>query len=155
MPRGPLALEGHMAGDTLVSERDVNRVERAVRDGKKVSQVFPRLGSVGATSTGEGPAVKVHFTKRGGAPVTFIPADDPREAAAIRKIDLERKYHLSKKALAEQLELTAPRATALRRYLRIDEDEDCVHVFQFASQRHYRYSDNALRKMNQATEEGR
>jgi hypothetical protein len=61
---------------------------------------------------------------------------------------------LSKKALAKRLELTAPRPTALRRYLRIDEDGDCVHVFQFASQRHYRYSDNALQKMNQAIQEG-
>lgn len=154
MLRGLLALEGHVAEDTLVSERDVNRVEKGIREGKKVSQVFPRLATVGARFTGDGPTVKVHFTKREGAPVMFISADDPREAAAIRQVDLERKYHLSKRALAERAGLTPPRATALRRHLRIDEDDDCVHVFQFDSQRHYRYSDNALRRMQAALQDG-
>jgi hypothetical protein len=154
MARGLLALEGHVAEDARVSERDVNRVERAIRDGKKVSQVFPRLATIGATYSGEGPMIEVRFTKREGAPVSFISADDPREAAAIRQVDLERKYYLSKTALAERVGLTPPRATALRRHLGIDEDEDCVHVFQFDSQRHYRYSDNALRKMKEALGDG-
>jgi len=62
----------------------------------------------------------VHFVKRGGAPVTYIAADDSREAAAVREVDQQRKYYLSK----------------------VD------------SQTHYRYSDNALRRMKQALDEG-
>jgi hypothetical protein len=102
---------------------------------------------VGATATGEGVTVKVHFTKRDGAPVHFIPADDPRETAAVREIDLQNKYYLSRRDLSERLGLTQPRTTALRRYLGIDEDDSCHHVFQFDSQTHHRYSDNALREM--------
>jgi hypothetical protein len=137
-----------------VSEKDVNRVERAVREGKELKHVFPRLTSVAAAFEGEGPAVRVSFVKRGGAPVTYISADDPREAAAVREVDRQRKYHLSKKELAERLGLTMPRATALRRHLGIDDDDDSVHVFQFDSQTHYRYSDNAQRKMRAALDEG-
>jgi hypothetical protein len=154
MLRGLLALEGHVSEDVIVSEKDVNRVEKAIREGKELRQVFPRLTHIGATFDGDGPTVKVHFVKRGGAPVTYIAADDPREAGAVREVDLQRKYYLSKRDLADRVELTMPRSTALRRHLGIDDDEDCVHVFQFDSQTHYRYSDNALRRMKQALDDG-
>lgn len=154
MLRGLLALEGHVSEDIAVSEKDVNRVEKAIREGKELRQVFPRLTSVSATFDGEGPTVKVRFVKRGGALVTYIAADDPREAAAVREVDLQRKYYLSKRELADRLGLTGPRSTALRRHLGIDDDEDSVHIFQFDSQAHWRYSDNALRKMKQALEDG-
>jgi hypothetical protein len=84
-------MEGHASEEALVSERDVNRVERGVRDGKQLEQVFPRLGAVGTTFSYDGPILKVHFTKGQGAPVQYIPADDPREAAAVREVDLQRK----------------------------------------------------------------
>ena len=42
------------------------------------------------------------------------------------------------------------RAPALREHLGIDNDPDCIHVFEFGSQRHPRYSDNALTRMRDA-----
>jgi hypothetical protein len=42
----------------------------------------------------------------------------------------------------------------LRRHLGVDDDEDCVHAFQFDSQTRYRYSDNALKRMKRALDEG-
>jgi hypothetical protein len=148
--RGLLAMEGHVSEEARVSERDVDRVELGVRDGKPIDQVFPRLRDVQATFEGEGPTVKVRFTKREGAPVHFVPADDPSDSAAVREIDLQRKYHLPPFELADRLGLSRPRATALRRHLGIDEDEACRHVFTFGSQKHPRYSDNALRRMQEA-----
>jgi hypothetical protein len=148
--RGLLAMEGHVSDEAQVSEKDVNRVERGVRDGKPLEQVFPRLTAVAAKFTGDGPTVKVHFTKRQGAPVHFVPADDPRESAAVREVDLQRKYHLSARDLAERLELTQPRATALRRHLGIDEDPDCRHDFTFGKLQVTQYSDNALTRMRDA-----
>lgn len=152
--RGLLAMEGHVSDDAQVSDRDVNRVIRGIQAGKKLDQVFPRLRTLGTTFDGEGPTVKVHFTKRGGAPVHFIAADDPREAAAVREVDLQKKYYMSPFELADRLGLTRPRATALRRHLGIDNDQDCLHVFSFRSQKHACYSDNAFRKMREALDEG-
>jgi len=148
--RGLLALEGHVSEETEVSERDVDRVVRGVRAGQGIDKVFPRLGSLGTAIEGDGPTVKVHFTKRAGAPVQFVPADDPRAAAAVREVDLQRKYHMPPAKLADELSLTLPRSTALRRQLGLDDDEDCLHVFSFGSQQHRRYSDNALRRMREA-----
>jgi hypothetical protein len=145
-----LAMEAHVAEDVLVTEKDVNRVERAIKAGKPRSEVFPRLVSFGATVEGTGVTVTVRFSKKEGAPVKFVPADDPRETAAVREVDLQRKYHLSARELSERVGLTQPRALALRRHLGIDDDEDAVHVFVFDSQRIPRYSDNALRMMREA-----
>ena len=152
--RGLLALEGHAAEDVRVSERDVNRIVKGVRDGKVVEDVFPRLRSVTTNTTGSGVNVTVRFVKKGGAPVTFVSADDPARAAAVREVDLQRKYHRSANELADAVGLSRNKATALRRYLGIDEDKNCRHVFEFGSQKIVRYSDNAYRRMKEALDEG-
>jgi hypothetical protein len=84
--------------------------------------------------------------------VHSVPADDPHEAAAVREVDLQRKYHMPPFTLADKLGLIRPRATALRRHLGIDDDGDCLHTFTLGSQKHPRYSDNALRRMKEALE---
>ncbi len=107
--RGLLALEGHVSEEAQVSERDVNRVERGIREGKDIASVFPRLGQVGTQFSQDGPTLKVHFTRGEGAPVEYVAADDPRQAAAVREVDLQRKYYISKPDLARRLELRRPR----------------------------------------------
>lgn len=143
-----LAMESHVVDDVAVTERDIDRVERAIRRGEELAKVFPRLLTVETlATTGHGFDVKVHFTKKEGAPVRFISGDDPTEAAAVREVDLQKKYHLSAKELATKVKLTPPKAKAVRDHLKIDSDPDCVHVFEFGTQRHPRYSDNAFAKM--------
>jgi len=151
--RALLAMEAHVAEEVLVTERDVNRVERAIKAAKPRGEVFPRLGTIAATVEGTGVAVMVRIAKKGGAPVQFVPADDPRDVAAVRDVDLQRKYHFSASDLAKHVGLTGPRSTALRRYLGIDENEDDVHSFTFGPLKIPQYSDNALRKMRAALEE--
>jgi hypothetical protein len=152
--RGLLALEGHAAEGVRVSERDVNRIVKGVRAGKGVEDVFPRLRSVTTTTTGSGVNIRVRFVKKGGAPVTYVAADDPAHAAAVREVDLQRKYHRSANELADAVGLTRNKATALRRYLGIDDDKNCRHVFEFGSQKIVRYSDNAYRRMKEALDGG-
>jgi len=48
-------------------------------------------------------------------------------------------------ALAEKLGLSASKTKAVRDFLRIDEDPANAMVFEFGSQKHPRYSYNALR----------
>jgi hypothetical protein len=150
--RALLAMEGHLAEDVLVTEKDVNRIERAIKSDKKIATVFPRLRGVNTSYTGAGITLTVHFTKREGAPVHFVPADDPRETAAVREVDLQRKYRYPARELAERLGLTPPRAIALRRYLKLDEDEDSHHIFVFGSQRISGFSDRALDRLREAKE---
>ena len=129
--RSMLAMEGHAAEDVRVSERDVNRVQKAIKEGRSLAEVFPRLTAVAADIKTDGPSVTVHFTKKKGAPVHFIPADDPTASAAVREVDLQRKFHWTATELAQKLGLTNPKATALRRHLGIDDQPESVHEFHF------------------------
>lgn len=147
--RSLLALEAH-AAEVIVSKQDVDRVERAIKAGKSRAEVFPRLDDLATDVAGDGISVDVRFVKKGGLPVRYVAADDPTAAAAVREVDLQRKYHASPAELASRLGLSGPRCVALRRHLGIDDDENCVHTFKFGSQVHRRYSDNALRQMKAA-----
>lgn len=144
-----LAMEAHVAPEARVSANDVNRVERGIREGRPRGEVFPRLDEIATSIDGDGLTITVHFTKSQGAPVRFE-ADGLEAAAAVREVDLQRKYHRSARQLAGALGLTPPRAIALRRHLGIDSDPTCFHDFVFGKSRHRGYSDNAYKKMKAA-----
>lgn len=146
-----LAMEAHVSEDVAVSKRDLDRIEEAVKVGTPVEQVFPRLMTLATNVEGEGPSFRVRFTKSADAPaVRYISGDDPEGAAAIREVDLHKKYHLSRSALADKLGLSANKAKAVRDFLRIDEEPANVMVFEFGSQKHPRYSDNAYRVLRES-----
>jgi hypothetical protein len=147
-----LAMEAHLAEGVLVSKKDVDRVKNAIKAGKDRSEVFPRLDGLGTQVDGEGITVVVRFTKKMGAPVTFVPPDDP-SAAGVRQVDLQRTFHLTARALAKRLGLSEPRAFALRRALNIDDDPKCRHDFTFGKSTYPSYSDKALNSMKTALTE--
>jgi hypothetical protein len=145
-----LAMEAHSAEKVDVSERDIDRVERAIRAGSVWQDTFPRLVSLIATVEGEGPQILVRFTKNeGAAPIRFVDGDDPANAAAIREIDLQNKYRYSPTELAEKLKITTAKSKLLRDHLGIDQDNSCCNVFVFGKQRHPRFSDRALQRMRE------
>lgn len=152
--RSLLAMEAHLAEGVVVSKRDVDRIEKAIKKGGKRRRVFPRLTDLGTEVAGEGIAVTVRFSKTGGLPVRLVGATEKVDAAAVREVDLQRKYHWSKQQLADKLGLSPPRCLALRRHLKIDTDDKFRHEFKFGSQVHCQYSDNAYRAMRDALESG-
>ncbi|MEV6207410.1 DUF3644 domain-containing protein [Kitasatospora sp. NPDC051914] len=145
-----LAMEAHVEPDTRVSSKDVDRVEKGIRNGDARAAVFPKLGEIATSVDGSGMAVTVHFTKNQGTPPVRFESDESVPAAAIREVDLQRKYHRSPADLASALKLTLPRSVALRQHVGIDADPACSHEFVFGSQHHRRYSDNALTRMKAA-----
>jgi len=150
-----LALEGHVADEVEVSERDVNRVERGVREGRAVYEVFPRLQGLGTQVEGTGINVRVRITRQADAPpVRLVPADEPIEAAAIREVDLQRTFKHSPKALADKLGIDTGRAKALRWHLSIEGDPACRHDFVFGKMKLPMYSDIALERMRTAVAGG-
>jgi hypothetical protein len=149
-----LAMEAHIAEDVAISEKDVDRVETAVRSGRARDEVFPRLSGLATTVEGLGATITVRFSKKEGAPVRFVAADDPTAAGAVRELDLQRKYRYSRKELAERLGLTTRNCLKLRRHLEIDTDPSCIHEFIFGATKHLMFSDEALSTMKRAIEDG-
>lgn len=147
--RTMLAMEAIVTDQVEISERDIDRIEKAMRGGVAFNSVFPRLATVGTTIDGEGVNLVVHFTKKQGAPVHYIGGDDPAAAAAVREVDLRKKFHMQAIPLARAIGLTPPKAKVLRAHLGIDNDAGCSHVFEFGSQKIRCFSDNALNKMKE------
>ena len=147
-----LAMESHVAAGVNISEADIDRVERAIKEAKPREEIFPRLGSIRTDMTGAGATVSVRFTKNTseGAPVRFIAADDPTQAAAVREVDLQKRFYRSATKLAEKLKVTTPKSHALRQRLKIDDDAQCRHVFAFGRSKHPMFSDNAFTRMRDA-----
>ncbi|KKN73637.1 hypothetical protein LCGC14_0398370 [marine sediment metagenome] len=150
--RSLLAMEAIVTDEVEISERDIDRIEKAMRGGAEFTAVFPRLATVGTATEGDGVNLIVHFTKKQGAPVRYVGGDDPTGAAAVREVDLRKKFHLQATPLAKAIGLSTPKAKVLRKYLSIDQDPNCSHLFEFGSQKILCFSDNALRRMREAKE---
>lgn len=146
-----LATEALADPDAIeISDADVNRIVRGVREGKSREQIFPKLSGLSASMHGEGLALEVRFVKKDGLPVTFT-SDPDSDVAAIREVDLEKKFYMGAYDLADRAGVERYKAVALRRHLGLDGDDDHYsHTFRFGSQRHRRYSDNALRAMKES-----
>lgn len=133
-----------------ISEADVRRVARGIRDGKLREQVFPKLSGLTSDIQGVGLSVEVRMVKSGGLPVTYT-KDPGVDVSAIRMVDLEKKFHLGTYELADAAGVPRGKAIALRRHLGLDEDDDHYsHAFVFGRSKHLRYSDNAVRAMKKA-----
>jgi hypothetical protein len=152
--RALLAMEALVANSVQVSEKDINRVERGIREQEKLKAVFPRLISVGTTSSGEGATITVRFSKKEGAPVRYLGGDDPEAAAAVREVDLRKKYHLRASELSRVVGVTAYQAKAIRTLLDLDQDPSFCHVFEFGKTKIACFSDNASRKMKEFIQAG-
>ncbi len=63
--RALLAMEGLVADEVQISEKDINRIEKAVRAGSELGEVFPRLNTIASAVEGDGPAITVRFSKKG------------------------------------------------------------------------------------------
>jgi hypothetical protein len=153
--RTMLALEGHEAEEVDISERDVNRVERGVREGRAVYEVFPRLQGLGTAVEGTGLDVRVRITRQGDAPpVRLVDTNEPVEAAAIREVDLQRTFKHGPKVLADKLGIDTGRAKALRWHLNLEDDPTSRHDFVFGKIKLPMYSDKALERMRAAIADG-
>lgn len=148
--RALLAMETHVSPDAVVSEKDIDRVVDAARERRAWTDVFPRLDRLASEVVGEGPTIQVRFSKKEGAPVRFIEADDPAEAAAIRQVDLQKKYRYSPTEIARHINLTVPKSKILRDHIKLEEDPACYYLFEFGSQKMPRYSDRAIQRLREA-----
>lgn len=85
-----------------VSESDVRRVAKGIRDRKTREQVFPKLTGYSTDVWGSGLTVEVRLVKSGGLPVTYT-SDPLGEPAAIRTVDLQNKFYMGPLDLVRRL----------------------------------------------------
>jgi hypothetical protein len=93
--------------------------------------------------------LKVHITKNQGIRIYRIGADDPRNAAAIREVDLRKKYRYTPTELAQKPGLNTNQSETLREMLKVDGDPAMCHIFEFGKSKHPCYSDQAIALMKE------
>ena len=152
--RALLAMEALAAEEVQISEKDINRIEKAVKAGRDLGDVFPRLNTIASTIEGDGPAITVRFSKKEGAPVQFVASDDPQGVAAVREVDLQKKFHMGATDLRKGGEADRPPG-ALPPALPQDRRRSVVSPhFRFGKAKHDRFSDNARNKMKAVLDDG-
>ena len=145
-----LAMEAHVSEEVSISEMDVDRIEDAIRDEKTIPETFPRLTTLIAEHEGTGLEIVVRVDKKHGAPVRYVSGDDPEESAAVREVDLSKKYHYTATEIAEASGLTVPKSKAVRDEINLDSDPKCSHVFKHGNQHVQGYSEAAIVKLKEA-----
>lgn len=96
-----------MADDATVSHTDVRRVVKGVGDGKSRAQVSPSWARSRQALPARVSRSRSAFVKKGGLWVQLV-SDAGQDVAAIRDVDLQKKYHRSATDLAKAVRLTLP-----------------------------------------------
>ncbi|HEY0382232.1 MAG TPA: hypothetical protein VGC72_08545 [Candidatus Elarobacter sp.] len=149
-----LAMEAHVSDDVSVTEQDVNRAEKGIRENKPWQALFPALPTLAASFTGEGATLVVRISKSEDLPaVRIVKEGDPgaEDATVVREIDVWNKFPFRYKQIAEILGFPSyVQASALARDLALKDDPIMYHEKKMGSQMIYGYSQFALDKMKQA-----
>jgi hypothetical protein len=153
-----LAMEAHVSEDVLVTEQDVDRAEKGIREKKPWQDVFPALPTIAATVSGEGPTLVVRISKNDDLPaVRIVKEDDPAAegATVVREIDVWNRFPFRYPQISEILGLASyVQVPPLARELGLIGDPNMYYEKKMGSQKMYGYSQLALDKMKQAMTAG-
>ena len=147
-------MESHAAEYFYISENNnIDRVEKAIRLGKSRKATFSaaRWSRHSNIRHGREHQRPLHEKVGEGAPVRFIAAEITAEAAAVREVDLQKRFHSishgtgdSAEAYHSQipcLEAKAPHRTRTH-----------ACTFTFGKSKHPMFSDNAATRMRRQWE---
>lgn len=145
-------LEASVSGQRLQpSDAELEKLAHALQAGTTWDALFPGVASLELTTQGHGPSVDLRITKKEGSPVHLVREGTPgASVVAVKRVDELGFYSLSPARLAEHVGLTQPRATALVRFLKIEEDDQCFKVFMMGKAPFKRYSQKAIDVMRKA-----
>jgi hypothetical protein len=142
-------IESSLAGiRSQPSELEVNALARKVRLGKSWQEIFPGVATLQIKTEGEGINLSIRIVKKEGEAVQIVPeSNSGATLMAVRKIDLFGYYSLGLNDLAKKVGLSAPRALAVIRELKLQDSDEYFRAFEVASQRFKRYSAKAVDKI--------
>lgn len=144
------AINGHRTQPDLSTLR---RIAKEIKEGKDWSQIFPGVASLHLTSEGHGPSIDLRLSKKEGIPVHLVPEGTPGAAVVgIKRVSELDFYNLNLKQLAQHVELTTSKTTAMVRYLNLQSEPDCFKEIVVGKQVHKRYSQRAITRLKEALE---
>jgi hypothetical protein len=142
-------VEGAFQGEKLQpGEPDLRKISRAIQAGKPWEELFP--AALNLTAQGHGPSIDLRISKKEGIPVSLVPEGTPgASVVAIKRVDELGFCNLGPYQLAEHMNLTPPKCSALIQYLDLRSDSECFKEFVIGKTHHGRYSQKALDRMKE------
>lgn len=144
--RSLAAIDGAMRGSGLQpTEQELRKAADDVRKNKNWTDIFPGVATIDLTTTGTGPSLELRISKKEGTPIQLVPEGTPgANVVAVRKIDSLGFYNLGRDQLAQRLNLTGPKTTALIWYLKIKDNPEYFREFKIGKVAFGRYSQKAI-----------
>lgn len=149
----PLAiLNATIRGEKLQpSNAELRRIATEVTAGKPWSEIFPGAAAVTFSADGKGPMLSLRLTKKEGIPVQLVPEGTPGASViAVKRVDELGFYNLGRDQLAEKVELSGPKTTALIWHLKLTDDPECFKEFIIGRTKFKRYSQKAIERLKEA-----
>lgn len=149
----PLAiLDGTIRGEKgQPSDSDLRRVEKEVRAGKPWTELFLGASAVEIATNGTGPSLSLRLSKKEGIPIQLVAEGTPgASVVAVKRVNELDFYNLGAKQLAEKVGLTMPKAIAVVEHLDLRAKEDSYKEIKIGNTVFKRYSQNAIRAIQQA-----
>jgi hypothetical protein len=133
------------------SERELRKIAAEVASGKKSwNEIFPGVATVTFTSQGYGPSIDLCISKT-GTPVRLVPEGTPgATVVAIKRVDDLGFYNLGRDQLAEKVQMSGPKTTAVIRFLKLQEDSECYKSVTIGKSKFDRYSQKAITAIQDA-----
>lgn len=148
-------VDGAIRGEKLQpDDANLRSLSRQVAAGTQLGDLFPGLTSVDFTAEGNGPTFSLRITKKEGLPVHLVPeGTSDTSVVAVKRVDELGYYNLGHKELAKAVGLTQIKATAVVRYLNLQQDPDCYKQVSIGRSKFNRYSQKAIVRIREALEE--
>jgi len=133
------------------SSNRLRYVGKELVKGRKWQELFPGVAAVEIVTSGTGPSISLHLSKKEGVPTVLVPEGTPGAAViAVRRVDELGFYNLGRDQVAEHVGLTGPKTTAVIRYLKLEEDSDCFKKLRIGKVEFKRYSQKAVARIKEA-----
>jgi hypothetical protein len=146
----PLAImEGSVQGSHVQpGEGDLNRILQRIDAGEQFEEIFPGVSALRLQADGSGAAISLRITKTEGIPIKLVKEGEPGAAVvAVKRVNEIDFYSLGLKDVATKVGLSAPRALAVIRHLKLQDDDDCFKEIRIGAAKFKRYSAHALDRL--------
>lgn len=136
------AIEGERLQPSLT---ELRKIKRRILSGESWDKIFPGVAMINTTQKGYGPSIDLRITKNEGISIHVANADD-RSAypIGIKRVTELDYYSMGLNDLAAKLGISPPKAVALIRAMKLQDDEKYYKNIKIGKSAHGRYSKNAL-----------
>lgn len=149
--RGLSIVDSSIRGEKLQpSPAYINKLMKTINSSADLSKIFPGIASIVITSEGTGPSVSLRITKKEGLPVQLVKEGTPgATVVAVKRVNELDYYNLSLTDLSKHVDLSVPKASALVKHLKINEDDTFFKRISIGKSTFNRYSQEAIKKLKE------